>query len=75
MIKGPTIGMVGEYPGAASNPEVISPLSKLQSMINNNEQTKLLKEQNSLLRRFVAVQNTSKGQIIKDILGNETVIY
>jgi hypothetical protein len=30
---GPTIGMFGEYPGASSNPEVIAPLSKLQSMI------------------------------------------
>lgn len=30
---GPTSAIVGEYPGAAANPEVIAPLSKLQSII------------------------------------------
>lgn len=29
---GPTLAMVGDNPGAASDPEVIAPLSKLQSM-------------------------------------------
>jgi hypothetical protein len=27
------MGLVGEYPGAKSNPEVIAPLNKLQGMI------------------------------------------
>jgi len=31
---GPTMGLVGEYPGARSNPEVIAPLDKLQNMLN-----------------------------------------
>jgi hypothetical protein len=31
---GPTLGLVGEYPGARSNPEVIAPLSKLQEIMN-----------------------------------------
>ena len=35
IVSGPTMGLVGEYPGAKSNPEVISPLNKLQGMINN----------------------------------------
>jgi hypothetical protein len=30
---GPTMGLMGEYPGARSNPEVIAPLSKLKAMI------------------------------------------
>lgn len=30
---GPTIGLFGEYPGAASNPEVVAPLNKLQDLI------------------------------------------
>ena len=30
---GPTMGMVGEYPGARSNPEVIAPLSQLKGML------------------------------------------
>lgn len=35
IISGPTYGLMGEYPGAASNPEVVAPLDKLQSMIGN----------------------------------------
>jgi hypothetical protein len=33
LVSGPTLAMVGEYSGASNNPEVIAPLSKLQSMI------------------------------------------
>jgi len=33
IISGPTKGLMGEYPGAASNPEVVAPLDKLQSLI------------------------------------------
>lgn len=33
---GPTMGLVGEYPGASSNPEVIAPLNKLREIIGNN---------------------------------------
>jgi hypothetical protein len=33
VVSGPTLAMVGEYPGASSNPEVIAPLSKLKDMI------------------------------------------
>ena len=36
IVSGPTMGLVGEYPGAKSNPEVISPLNKLQAMIGKN---------------------------------------
>lgn len=34
IVSGPTMGLVGEYPGAKSNPEVIAPLNKLQSMLD-----------------------------------------
>lgn len=34
IVSGPTLGLMGEYPGASSNPEVIAPLSKLQSMLD-----------------------------------------
>lgn len=30
---GPTVGLFGEYPGAANNPEVVAPLSRLESII------------------------------------------
>jgi hypothetical protein len=33
IVSGPTMGLVGEYPGAQSNPEVIAPLDKLKDMI------------------------------------------
>jgi hypothetical protein len=33
IVSGPTLGLVGEYPGAKSNPEVIAPLNKLQNML------------------------------------------
>ena len=38
IVSGPTMAMVGEYPGARSNPEVIAPLNKLKSMIGTGGQ-------------------------------------
>lgn len=35
IVSGPTLGLVGEYPGARSNPEVIAPLSDLQRYIDH----------------------------------------
>lgn len=36
IISGPTIGMMGEYPGAKSNPEVVAPLDKLKNIIGTS---------------------------------------
>ena len=36
IVSGPTMGLVGEYPGARQNPEVIAPLNKLQTMIGGS---------------------------------------
>ena len=33
IISGPTMGLMGEYPGAKSNPEVVAPLDKLKNLI------------------------------------------
>lgn len=33
IVYGPTLALTGEYPGAANNPEIIAPLSKLQKII------------------------------------------
>jgi hypothetical protein len=33
IISGPTMGLVGEYPGAKTNPEVVAPLDKLKDML------------------------------------------
>lgn len=39
IVSGPTLGLVGEYPGASTNPEVIAPLNKLKSMLNVDGQS------------------------------------
>ncbi len=36
LVYGPTLGLMGEYGGASSNPEVIAPLDKLRSLIGGN---------------------------------------
>ena len=36
IISGPTMGLMGEYPGASHNPEVVAPLDKLKSLIGNS---------------------------------------
>jgi hypothetical protein len=33
IVSGPTLGLVGEYPNARNNPEVIAPLDKLKGML------------------------------------------
>lgn len=33
IVSGPTVGLIGEYAGASSNPEVIAPLDKLRGML------------------------------------------
>jgi len=35
IVSGPTLGLMGEYSGAKSNPEVIAPLNKLKGMIKD----------------------------------------
>jgi len=37
IVNSPTLGLMGEYAGARSNPEVIAPLSKLNSMMGSNQ--------------------------------------
>ena len=35
IVSTPTMGLMGEYPGARSNPEVVAPLDKLRGMIDS----------------------------------------
>ena len=35
IVSSPTLGLVGEYAGARSNPEVIAPLDKLKSLLGD----------------------------------------
>ena len=36
IVSGPTLGLVGEYSGARTNPEVIAPLDKLKNLIGDS---------------------------------------
>lgn len=36
VISGPTVGLMGEYPGASHNPEVVAPLDKLRGMLKSD---------------------------------------
>ena len=36
IVSGPTMGLMGEYPGARSNPEIVAPLDKLKGLIGGN---------------------------------------
>ncbi|WP_346856585.1 phage tail tape measure protein [uncultured Draconibacterium sp.] len=38
IVYGPTMGLVGEYPGASTDPEIISPLSKLKALLQPQTQ-------------------------------------
>jgi hypothetical protein len=69
IVSAPTLGLVGEYTGAKSNPEVIAPLDKLKGMIGDRGSQKVdvggsftLKGQDLV----VALQraNTNRNRII-----------
>jgi hypothetical protein len=49
IVSGPTMGLVGEYPGAQNNPEVIAPLDKLQDMLGGGNGQFVLRGQDLVL--------------------------
>jgi hypothetical protein len=66
IISGPTMGLMGEYPGASSNPEVVAPLDKLKDLIGGGGGgTFVLRGQDLLLSVNRAQKASSlKGQNI-----------
>ena len=38
IISGPTVGLMGEYSGAKTNPEIVAPLDKLKSLMGGGVQ-------------------------------------
>jgi hypothetical protein len=66
IVSGPTLGLMGEYPGAKSNPEVIAPLDKLKDMIGGGGGGTFLLRGQDLLLSVNRAQKASniKGQII-----------
>ncbi|MDF9845171.1 MULTISPECIES: hypothetical protein [unclassified Paenibacillus] len=58
---GPTLAMVGDNRGAAADPEVISPLSTLQEMLDMSNQTMVA----VLLQILDAIRSNDKETVIK----------
>lgn len=50
VLYGPTMALMGEYPGASSNPEVVAPLDKLKSLLGDSGGGHLTVELKSKLR-------------------------
>lgn len=64
VIYGPTLGLVGEYAGAKSNPEVIAPLDRLQEILGPTDGNVVI----------VGGELTARGRDIVAVLANETRI-
>ncbi|MBW4083532.1 hypothetical protein [Paenibacillus sp. S150] len=65
---GPTLAVVGDNKGAASNPEVIAPLSKLEGMMNNGGDNR---EVVSVLRELIQTVKTSGGNVTLQVGATE----
>jgi Icc-related predicted phosphoesterase len=66
IISGPTMGLMGEYPGAKTNPEVVAPLDKLKDMIGGGGGGTFMLRGQDLLLSVNRAQKASnlKGQNI-----------
>jgi len=66
IISGPTYGLMGEYPGAQNNPEVVAPLDKLKDMIGGSGGGTFMLRGQDLLLSVNRAQKASnlKGQNI-----------
>lgn len=66
VISGPTMGLMGEYPGAANNPEVVAPLDKLKTLIGSGSGGQFVLRGQDLLLSVNRAQKASnlKGQNI-----------
>ena len=76
---GPAAALIGEYAGAAHNPEVVAPLSDLVGILakvgapqggTSEEEMRLLREQNTLLRQIAQKElklspSTQLGQVVE----------
>ena len=59
---GKTNAIVGEYPGAANNPEVIAPLSDLQNIISNsNRQTAAAQDNSETISLLTDMRNEMRA--------------
>lgn len=75
IVTGPTLAMIGEYPGAASNPEVIAPLSDLETMLDTSRTNELLARILRAIERgqnvTVTISRNEVGQAATDYINDE----
>jgi hypothetical protein len=66
LVSGPTMGLMGEYPGASHNPEVVAPLDKLKTLIGGGSGGQFVLRGQDLLLSVNRAQKASnlKGQNI-----------
>lgn len=66
IVSGPTMGLMGEYPGASHNPEVVAPLDKLKTLIGGGQGGTFVLRGQDLLLSVNRAQKASnlKGQNI-----------
>ena len=63
----PTLAMVGDNPNASSDPEVISPLSKLKGMIAETQQTTVCDERViRMLQKIYDLLNSEETQYVNN---------
>jgi hypothetical protein len=55
IVSGPTLGLMGEYPNARSNPEVIAPLDKLKGMLKSGDSSSGFVASTSIQGRDLAI--------------------
>jgi hypothetical protein len=62
IVSGPTYGLMGEYPGAKSNPEVVAPLDKLKSIIGGGGSGEFVLRGNDLV---LALQRSNSSLTLR----------
>lgn len=55
IVSGPTLGLMGEYPNARNNPEVIAPLDKLKGMLKSGDSSSGFVASTSIQGRDLAI--------------------
>lgn len=70
IISGPTLGLMGEYSGARSDPEVVAPLSHLQGMLGASDGTStgMLAQILQLLQRLEMLLSTADLREVLTVL-------
>ena len=69
IVSGNTLVQVGEYAGAASNPEVIAPLDKLRSMLGNSSNGGAVQVQGVIRGRDIFLTNERASREVGNLRG------